>query len=652
MPLAQSKLSGQPVAARRPFASMDLYAPALGLLSRPPLDPSHSCLESKSLMTEQAADFHPYCDVCLASLTFVQDRPDALQRCVVYCNQCNKYLCDDHREQHLRLHGDHIVTPHLSYDSQPRNDHSPSSNLSSSSAHYLEYAKCRYHPNTPTTLINMSKMWSACHECRGKEPTYDYLTFTEAAPVLRQAISDALLIPLSRKVDRLPSEEEKPLLVNTTNDRHTSISGEVSSIVPSESMRTSLGETTPPQNLLQTTITMLSTSETFLSLKARLFSLLPHMNKMKQAAERKCAVLYNMSDDIERVCEGKSAEHTLILLLESLIGSVMKLIRSIDGLVIQRECIVRTLLIAMDIVGIINCPSNENNKAIDEINMLVAEVLPHKANNQSLNSTETLLQKLNRRPVDGTSMGQEVLALLTIGCLRETIEFGDPLLMALDNSAIKGILAEREGLLDRVSIVEKMFRHETNRATMGGTPPSTLASNRVYAMSSSGMTDVDVCSSSSIVESDKDVQYRAYVYDCLYSLKERLNEASSPDYWLLTLRLYRQEKAKERGRTLFKKACRLVATSYDERKPVTGKAVKLVDEALSLGNPNALVLRGIQLTTDVSTKHTYSLFKDAEEQGADDPWLWLYLARTTPDVSEWVMYMEKLVAGKPLVINL
>lgn len=115
-----------------------------------------------------------------------------------------------------------------------------------------------------------------------------------------------------------------------------------------------------------------------------------------------------------------------------------------------------------------------------------------------------------------------------------------------------------------------------------------------------------------------------------------------------------EEKSSSLGATeLFNAALSALLYGDGERRPLTHKTLRLIEDAVAINPSDGLLLVGIMMM-GIRKKDALKHFQEAEEKGSSHPLLYYYLGEcyrlgnfgVRRDEIEALMYYEKCIAGR------
>lgn len=207
--------------------------------------------------------------------------------------------------------------------------------------------------------------------------------------------------------------------------------------------------------------------------------------------------------------------------------------------------------------------------------------------------TETDVMKvLNRRRRALTAVGEEVMVLRTLSCLRETLEYGNPLLAETTEEDVEGVLNQTGGLRGGMRELNRML-------TSGCLDWVETPRRKTYAVMLSQVKNV---------------------FDEVVKIIPLLL-ASQPEYWEKNLVEWREKQAEDALNTVLGA---LFNQDY-ERNPLTHSNLNLFKKLkAAMGVANAFFIEGI--LRDSFPGGGVTLFFKAENLGCKHPLLYHYFA--------------------------
>lgn len=404
------------------------------------------------------------------------------------------------------------------------------------------FDKCIHHINDDWVVVHMDELKCLCLTCSENQTSSNLLKgLGDARSIIRERLAIALITPLDNK-GTLTNQIKQRKGVMLQHTRQEKI------------------------NLIEATQRLSGVASV----------LDQWMNQVKEVNRMVCDKLSQIRSIISRDDEKDDTStnqhvETILHDLDPFFQQACHIhINSLYPLIRIRHVISGTLLNGIRLLGLSISDNND-------------------AGYQAYYTKEEVIKTLYKRPVNVGCVGEEVMILRCIECLRETLEKGDTLLLELTKEDVSGILSQVGGMKEGLDI---LFGQKNNVA-------------------------FDVPISSARVLTKAKVM-KGLVMKCVASL----SLIHEPDYWLDGMLTW---KEKEIEKQVALDACLNVLVYKDgTEKSLTHSTLKLIKESRpKIGEANALFLEGLQ--RHFGLRPAFKYFSEAEKKGCNHPLLCYYM---------------------------
>lgn len=254
------------------------------------------------------------------------------------------------------------------------------------------YDKCLHHGDVDWVFADMDSMTCVCTECSQRIPNHTYQKLGKAVPTIRKQIADILITPLIKRGCNSPS-------VPSMDDD----GGE-------SQLFTVLGQTI---NLIQLALEMDRTVNI----------LTKWMNEVVDVRDQLC----NKVSQLRTIAGERAVRRQLDLAIHwrdrqfQDAGNIY--LHHLQSMIRVRQVISGTLLEAMKLLGL---DINKYGGSLTRSNV-----------------SKVLRERDKKSPV---TVGEEVVVLRTLSCLKETLENGDPLLVEMIERNVDDALNHTDGI--------------------------------------------------------------------------------------------------------------------------------------------------------------------------------------------------------------
>lgn len=276
-----------------------------------------------------------------------------------------------------------------------------SSTLSTTQATNFLYDKCIIHEHVDWVCVDMDTLTSVCADCAQKGSHHDYRQFDKAVPIIREKIANVMTAPLHMRGD----------------------ASTCSSFIVDKEHKDTLPEQIINANLIQLAVEMDRTVNV--------------LNQLMKQVKDTCTLLCDKVSHLRSLVGEGSLRRRLEMIIQRrdhLFQEACYIyINHPHSMIRIRQVISGTLLEGIKLLGL----DAEKNGLLTE---------------------KEVLELLDNRAWTGSVVGEEVMILRTLACLKETLEYGGPLLLEMTEESVESVLSQSGSIRDVLSNVENIVK--------------------------------------------------------------------------------------------------------------------------------------------------------------------------------------------------